>query len=264
MSVRSGGESELQRVPSSRLRGFSPIYQKELARWFSTGRWISQAIVWIGLTALPAISLTAGNQAGSVGRGVSVLSLFIWLGTVPMSIGTIVLAQGTIVEEKMTQTLLWICSKPLSRTAFILAKFAAYAVFIGLIVLGVPVVITYLAAVMFGLPAQLLLNYLVSVLMVYLLLLFILALTIMLGTFFNHVGTVTGLSLFVFFGGAFLNSNQQLRQVEPYTFVALQRYAAETVAGRFPDTAPVAIGTTLLLTMLCLLVASKQMERYEL
>ncbi len=118
---------------------------------------------------------------------------------------------------------------------------------------------------MFGLPpVSFLLGYLVSVLMVYLLLLFILALTLMLGTLFSNIGIVTAIALFVFIGGASLNSNQHLQQIEPYSFSALQRYAVETVAGRFPPEAWIAMGITLILTVLCLLVASWQMERHEL
>lgn len=114
----SDSKSELQRVPSSWLRGFYPIYQKELARWFGTGRWISQLIIWISLTALPAISLAASNQAGSVGRGVSVLSLFIWLGTIPMSIGTIVLAQGTDYYVGDILESCWHCNRAIALRFF--------------------------------------------------------------------------------------------------------------------------------------------------
>lgn len=48
-------------------------------------------------------------------------------------------------------------------------------------------------------------------LIIYLLLLFILALTLMLGTLFNHIGSVTAISLSVFIAGASLYSNQQKR-----------------------------------------------------
>lgn len=256
-------ESKLRPVSGGCLRGFCPIYQKELARWFGTRRWISQLIIWVALTAAPAIGLTPSG--GSTNQGASLLSLFLYLGATPMAIGTIVLTQGAILEEKLTQTLLWVCSKPLSRSAFILAKFAAYAVFIGSILLGGPAIVTYVAALMFGLPSQItLLGYLVSVLMVYLLLMFILALTLMLGTFLSSIGAVTASALFVFFGGATLSSNQQLQQVEPYSFGALPRYAAEAVVGRFSNTAWIAMSSTLSLIALCLLIASWQMERHEL
>ena len=124
------------------LRGFYPIFKKELVRFFGNKRWISSLVLWMGLSAVPTISLiTVGGSSFSANQGIALLSLFLWLGTFPMSIGTIVISQGTIVEEKLTQTLLWICSKPLSGSAFVLAKFAAYAVFIAAIMLGAPALV---------------------------------------------------------------------------------------------------------------------------
>jgi ABC-2 type transport system permease protein len=262
----SARKSGLQPIESSWLRGFRPIYEKELVRWFAKKRWISQLVLWIGLSGVPTISLiTMGGTALSANQGIGILSLFLWLGTTPMSIGTIVLSQGAIIEEKLTSTLLWICSKPLSRPAFILGKFAAYAVFIASIMLGTPALIVYVTAGIFGLPSLVsLLSYLISVLMIYLLLLFLLAVTLMLGTFFNNIGIVTALALLVFIGGASLNTNQQLRQIEPVSFAALQRYAVEAVAGHIPCQALIAMGVTFLLTVGCLALASWQMERHEL
>ena len=254
--------SELQSVSGGWLRGFYPIYQKELSYWFRTHRWISQLIIWISLTAVPAIWMTP-NSAHD--RGVSYLTLFLWLGTTLLSIGTIILAQGTIIEEKLTQTLLWIFSKPLSPAGFILAKFSAYAVFIGVLALAVPAIFIYVAAMLSGLPSKVSpLNYVAAIGMVYLVVLFILALTLMLGSIFNQVRAVTAIALFVFFGGASLNSNPQLRQIEPYSVWALQRDATATIVGQFPDEAWIAMGSTVTLTGLCLLASVWWMKRCEL
>lgn len=198
-------------------------------------------------------------------RGISYLTLFLWLGNTLLSIGTIILAQGTIIEEKLTQTLLWICSKPLSPAGFILAKFSAYAVFLGIIALAAPAIFTYVAAIMSGLPSHVsLLNYLVAIWLVYLVVLFILALTLMLGSIFNQVRAVTAIALFILFGGTGLNSTPQLRQLEPYTVWALQRHATATAIGQFPNEAWIAMGSAISLTILCLLVSVWWMKRYEL
>ncbi|MGB6295522.1 MAG: hypothetical protein WBF90_04955, partial [Rivularia sp. (in: cyanobacteria)] len=183
--------------------------------------------------------------------------------TFPMSIGTIVISQGTIVEEKLTQTLLWICSKPLSGSAFVLAKFAAYAVFIAVIMLGAPALVIGITAAMLGINFNLLIGYFGSILMIYLLLLFLEALTLMLGTFFQKIASVTAIALIVYVAGGSLNANEYLRQIEPYSFAALQRYAVETAAGSFPIQALFPIGTTLLFIVMFLFIASWQMERYE-
>ncbi|MDY6900251.1 MAG: hypothetical protein SWZ49_19580 [Cyanobacteriota bacterium] len=246
------------------LRGFYPIFRKELFRRFGNKRWILSIIIWMSLSAVPTISLAGGiGSSPSASQGIGMLSLFLWLGITPMWIGTIVISQGTIIEEKLTQTLLWIFSKPLSGSAFVLAKFAAFAIFIAVIMLGIPAITIGIAAVLYGLTFNYLLSYFGSILMIYLLLLFLLSLTLMLGTFFNKISSVTAIAFMVYIGGASLNVNRYLRLIEPYSFVALQRYAVQTATGNFPIQASFAIGITLLLIVIFLLIASWKMERYE-
>ncbi|BAY80695.1 hypothetical protein NIES267_01520 [Calothrix parasitica NIES-267] len=245
------------------LRGFYPIFKKELFRKLGNKRWILSLIIWMSLSAVPSISLAGANSSPSASQGIGVLSLFLWLGTIPMWIGTIVISQGAIVEEKLTQTLLWIFSKPLSGSAFVLGKFAAYALFIAVIMLGIPAIVVGIFAVLYGLSFNYLLGYIASILMIYLLLLFILSLTLMLGTFFQKISSVTAIAFMIYIAGASLNVNKYLRLIEPYGFVALQRYAVQTAAGSFPMQASFAIAITLLLIIIFLFIASWKMERYE-
>jgi ABC-2 type transport system permease protein len=256
--------SELQPVVGSWARGFYPIYRKELSYWFGTQRWVSQLFLWLGLGAFSPIAMIMGTPDGGKDRGVAVLTLFLWSGSNAMSIGTILLAQGTIVEEKMKQTLLWIFSKPLSTAGFILAKFAAYAVFIAAIVIAAPSIVAYIAAMIMHLPAQIsIFNYLMGVGMLYLVLLFVLALTIMLGVWLDKTAAVTASAIVVFFSGSTLQSNSHLRWLEPYSVWALQHNSHETMVGQFPLTAWIAMGSTIVLIALFLSIAIWRMKRYE-
>ncbi len=253
--------NQLHPVSSHKFRGFLPVYQKELAYWFGTKRWITQLIIWISLTTVPAIWITP-NDAND--RGVSYLTVFLWLSGSLIAIGTIILSQNTLIEEKLTQTLLWICAKPLSRSALILAKFAAYATLIGTLALGIPAILTYIAAVISGLSTKVsLLNYLIGIAMVYLISLFVLSLTIMLGAICNKVSSVSAIALFVLLCGASLNTHPLLRKIEPYGIWSLQRYATQTLVGQFPGSAAIAISVSILLTLLCLFIAIQQMQKYE-
>lgn len=246
------------------LRGFYPIFRKELFRRFSNKRWIPSLVTWISISAIPTISLVlGGDSTPSLDKGIGVISLFLWLGTAPMSIGTIVISQGAIVEEKLTQTLLWIFSKPLSGSAFILAKFAAYAVYIAVMMLGIPAFLVAIIALTLGISFNLLLSFIVGLMMIYLFLLFILALTLMLGTFFQKISFVSAAAFIVYISGGSLNVNKYLRKIEPYSYAALQRYAVETATGNFPTLAITAILTTFLLITIFLFVASWKMKRYE-
>jgi ABC-2 type transport system permease protein len=243
------------------LKGFLPIYHKEIAYWQKNYRWLSQLIIWLSLTVLPAIAAT---QHGTEDVEISYLTLFIWLTSIFTALGAIVLAQGCIIEEKLTQTLLWIFSKPVSASGFILGKFLSYAVFMGTIALGVPAIFIYLVALVLGLPQQIaFLNYLIAILLVYLLVLFNLAVTLMLGAIFDSIKTVTAIALFVFVGGASLNSNAQLSKFEPYSPFSLRRHAITTLVDGLPQQAWLSISMTVSLTILLLLISFWWMERYE-
>jgi ABC-2 type transport system permease protein len=154
---------------------------------------------------------------------------------------------------------------PLSPAGFILAKFSAYVVFMGMIALAVSAIVTYIAATISGLPPQVSpLNYLLAICMVYLLVLSTLALTLMLGTIFDRVRSVSAIALFIFFGGISSNSNPYLRQIEPYRVWSLQRHATTAISGQFPTAVWIAMGSAIVLTMAYLLVSVWWMKRYEL
>jgi ABC-2 type transport system permease protein len=252
---------EFQRIRGGWLRGFRPIYQKELAYWFGTTRWASQLVIWLGLTVAPVLLATPDN---SPERGISYLAAFLQVGSNLMSIGAVLMAQSAIVEEKLTQTLLWIFSKPLSAAGFILAKFAAYGVFVGSIVVGIPAIAIYLAAAVAGFPPGIsFFNYLLAVWMIYLLVMFSVALTLLLGAMFNRASIVTSIGIFVFLGGTSLGSNPQLRFLQPYSLWALQGNASMALVGKMPPTAWSAMGCAVLMIGLCLSIAIWRMQQYE-
>ncbi len=256
--MRIDRNNDFQRVSSSWHRGFNAIYTKELVARFGNQRWLNQSIVWMILTLTPALMVPADSTHE---RGVAVLSLFLWSGSNMMSIGIIILTQGAIVEEKLSQTLLWIFSKPLLPLGFILGKFSAYAVFIGAIVIGAPSIVVYIYAAISGLPANIsFFNYLVGVWMLYLLLLFVLVLTILLGVLLDRIAAITAIALTIFFSGAGLSSTE-LRSIEPYTVWALQHNSYETMTGRFPVTAWFAMASAIILTGLLLTMAISWMKR---
>jgi ABC-2 type transport system permease protein len=93
--------TELQPVKHEWLRGFHSIYHKELFGWFGTPRWVTQLIIWLGLGALSPIAMIVSNPDAGKDCGVAVLTLFLWSGSNMMLIGTIILSQGSIIEEKL-------------------------------------------------------------------------------------------------------------------------------------------------------------------
>jgi ABC-2 type transport system permease protein len=253
--------SELEPVSKEWFVGFYPIYQKELSYWFRNYRWLSQLIIWMSLTAIPAVWTT---QDSASDRGISYLTLFIWLSGTLTSIGTIFLVQGTIIEEKLTQTLLWVFAKPLSASGFILGKFASYAVLLGTIALGIPAISVFLVAIISGLPPQVSpINYLIAIFLLYLMVLFNLASTLMLGVIFERTRTVTAIAFFIFLAEASFSTISFLRQFESYSVFALQRHGIEIIGSKFPQEAFAAIGLTIASIIICLFIACQWMKRYE-
>jgi ABC-2 type transport system permease protein len=268
-NINTVSRSELNLVTGKWLRGFPSIYRKELATLFGTKRWIIQLLIWLTLiVALPTwitLSIPANILSGLQGRGAGILLALFGFGTTAMSIGSILLVQGTIIEEKLTKTLLWIFSKPLTASGFILGKFAAAAVFVALIIVGTPSIVAYMAAKIIGLPpVSSTWQYLVAVGMIYLSTMFFAALTMMVGTIFNHTRAVMSLALVVFFAGFFLPLIPQLRNVEPYTVWGLSEHAAATFAGNFPSSAWASMGSSIILTGVFLTLAIWRMQQHEL
>ena len=110
-------------------------------------------------------------------------------------------AQGAIVGEKQLGTAAWILSKPVSRSAFVLAKFLAYAVSFVILALLLPSAIFYGQSLLLAGRAPELAPFLAAVGIVVIHTLFYLALTLLLGTLFNTRGPISGVAMGVLFAG---------------------------------------------------------------
>jgi ABC-2 type transport system permease protein len=105
------------------------------------------------------------------------------------------------VREKQLGTAAWILSKPVSRSAFVLAKFVAYTVaFLSLAIL-VPSAVFYGQSVFLAGRAPELAPFLAGVGLLALHTLFYLALTLLLGTIYNTRGPIGGIAMGVLFAG---------------------------------------------------------------
>lgn len=192
-----------------RLGGFGNLLAMEMGDWFGTRRWIVQAVIWLviinGLMAfilfvVPAIDPSEQmNSEMFMALGLSLYFNFVALFG---SIGMIILAQDEIIQEKQTGTAAWILSKPVTRSAFVLAKLLSNLVGGLVFVVGLTAVV---ASVEIYLRSQQVLQplpYLMGIGIILLNLIFYLALVIMLGTFFEQRGAVLGIAVAVLLGGS--------------------------------------------------------------
>jgi len=175
----------------TRLGGFGNMLRKELGQWWGTRMWWVQTLIWVlilnGISTI--VALTETGTPGEVLQ--EVVQTFLPMSVGFIGIGTIISVQGVIVGEKQLGTAAWTMSKPVSRSAFILAKTLAYA--IGYLVTAVTI---FLFTVRRLVPEQLpLIPFLYGDAIVVLGQLFYLTLTLMLGTFFSSRGPIAGIGI---------------------------------------------------------------------
>lgn len=200
------------------LSGFGNILGKELSDWFGTRRWWVQSLVWliilnVGLAiilfVLPnqeasAMHMNAAASGSAADLYQSGLAMFFNTLAMLGSIGIIVLTQDEIIQEKQSGTAAWILTKPVSRASFILSKVLSNAVGASIFILAIPALAAYLeifAATGFTIP---LLPYIEALAVMLLTFTFYIALSLMLGTFFQHRGPILAGTFGVLLGGMIL------------------------------------------------------------
>src|SRR5215211_1276332 len=194
-------------APAVDLKGAGTIFWKELLEWFRTRRFLVTTVVatlimvvipvgvWIvdhdGLTQGRA-TLT-GIEAADVRGGIAtLLSLSTYLG--------ILVTMGMLVKERETGTAQWVFTKPVSRSGYGLAKWAANSIGVVLATVLVPAVIAEgLIAALYDVPDWSWMDQIFSLGLIAIHVPIVVALMLLLGTLFRStiplVATALGLSV---------------------------------------------------------------------
>ncbi len=192
-------------------RGLAPLLGRENRKWWRSRRWMVQLLIWVGLLngllafalyVLPKMAAADGvpispAEALDVGK-----QMFFGLGVIGLSIGAIVLLQDAIIEEKNSGTVEWVLSKPVARTAFILAKLLANGLALAMVMLLVPGVVGYVLFHTFDATAVPLRAFLISGGIIAVNLLFYITLTLLLGVLFKSRAPLLGVALGSLLGGS--------------------------------------------------------------
>jgi len=184
-------------------RGFANLLRKENGEWWHTRRWWMQILLWllivngilaIGLWVVPVVDpADTSDTADNLGIFIQLMAWF------PI-FAVIIIAQGAIIGEKQSGTAAWIMSAPVSRSAFILAKLVANAIGFFVVIILVQGLVAYVQLSLSDGSPLALVPYLVMLALLSLYLLFYLALTLMLGAFFDTRGPVLGIAVAVAIG----------------------------------------------------------------
>ncbi len=221
--------------------GLKNLLSRENSKWWGTSRWWIQTLVWGVITngilllllfLLPFVQATfEGVDPADLEEIPDGITAFFSLAGIAMPIGVVVLVQGSIITEREIGTAEWVLSKPVSRSAFVLAKLFAQSLGILVTFIIIQSLLAYgLVTFNQGTPPPVL-QFLTGVALLGLLLFFYLTLTLMMEVLANARGLVLGVSLGTALGGALLvNLFPGLALVTPFAFpnmipVIVQRMA---------------------------------------
>lgn len=265
----------LQRVNTSGWRlGLANLLRKENQTWWNTRRWWSQALLWAALVnglvvfmlfIMPLMIELASEPPFSRDEILTYgVQAFFQLSALAMSIGVIVLAQGSINDERQSGTVEWVLSKPVSRAAFLLAKLVANGAGILVLLVAVQCAIAYgLLSLKAGEPLPLL-QFSAGVGGLALVLLFYLAVTLAAEVFSTSRNAVLGVSLSLLLGGYLLTGFvDRLALVMPH---GVTRLLPDIALGQAvsPGEVLTPVAVTVLVAIVCVLAALWKFERAEL
>ena len=196
------------------LQGYANLLKKENRSWWKTRFWIVQTIIWLlivnGLLAMilfvaprAEANQAAGQAAAQAGQqdpaepplDMMALTLLFTMGALAPAVGVVIKGQEAVIHEKQTGTAAWVLSKPASRPAFLLSKLTANALGILVTMVVIQGAVAYLQIAIATGTRFPILPFMGGMGLVYLTLLFYLALTLMLGTLFNARGAVIGIPM---------------------------------------------------------------------
>lgn len=205
----------VSKQPRGWATGLSNLLRLELDNWFGSRLWITMILLWGGI--INGMLFLSQNPAE--GFLVSATLYTIFGGLFP-PIAVAIILQASLVEEKKMGTAAWILSKPVARPAFVLAKWIANTLGVLITIVLVPGVIAYLE---FGLlsgvwvpPVQMAMGIGV----IFLVQLFYVNMTLMLGAFYDNGGPVIALPItFHFMQQLFANYLPGIIDLLPWSLI---------------------------------------------
>lgn len=250
-------------------RGLKPLLLRENRKWWGSRRWIVQTLIWVWLLdGMLAFALyVLPNMASADGVAISAADaldagrqMFFGLGVLGLGIGAIVLLQDAIIEEKSTGTAEWVLSKPLSRTAYVIAKLLPNLLGMAVTMLLIPGLIGYWLFYSFDPTAFTLSGFLTSGGIVALHLFFYITLTLLLGVLFNSRPPLLGIALGSLFGGSFVPV-QAILQFTPWKLGELS--ILPMMGEALPPMAFTMLVSTAVWSLIFIAAAIWQMNRLE-
>lgn len=177
-------------------RGLNNLLHAEMGGWWKTSAWWIQALIWVGVVNM-SIASVIWSSAEDAPEGIALYALFSCLFP---TIAIIVILQDAIIGEKELGTAAWVLSKPVSRTAFVVAKLIAHSLGVLVTMTLLPGLVAYIQISLAGSEWLNPLNFVAGMSVIWLYQLFFLTLTLMLGVLNDKRAAVIGIPLALAFG----------------------------------------------------------------
>jgi ABC-2 type transport system permease protein len=186
-------------------RGFGNLFRSENNLRWGRNRWVLSALIWLGIlngfVFLVAYGEAEGGRLTPAEIAAEGLAVFMTFGTIATAVGVVTGVQGAIIREKQLGTAAWVLSKPVSRSAFILAKLLSHSLVYLTLPLILPSLVFYAQSQMLWGQIPPVSQFLAGWLVMALHMLFYVSFTIMLGTLFSSRGPVSAIGLGLLFSG---------------------------------------------------------------
>ncbi len=181
-------------------RGLSNMLRAEKGGWWKTIAWWVQSLIWIVVVNM-SIAAVIWGSSGDVSAGIALYALFSCLFP---TIAIIIILQDAIIGEKELGTAAWVLSKPVSYTAFVVAKLIAHSSGVLVTMTILPGIVAYIQISLAGGEWLNPVNFVAGMGIVWLYQLFFLTLTLMLGVLNDRRAAVIGIPLALAFGSQLL------------------------------------------------------------
>ena len=132
-------DTDTVRRPFPILPGMGGLLRGELARWLGR-RGLVHLVVWTILVQTALLIDTVHSDLAVGWRGFDMLVQLWWVLLPPAAIG---IAQNALVEERHDDTAPWVLSKPVSRSAYVVAKILGTTIGVATIGLVLQAVLAY-------------------------------------------------------------------------------------------------------------------------
>jgi ABC-2 type transport system permease protein len=247
-------------------RGFGNLFRSENNLRWGRNRWIVSSLIWLailnGLVFLVAYGEAEGG-ATTAEIAAEGLAIFMTFGTIATAVGVVTGVQGTIIREKQLGTAAWVLSKPVSRSAFILAKLLSHTLVYLTLPLILPSLVFYAQSQMLWGQVPPSSQFLAGWLVMALHMLFYVSFTIMLGTLFSGRGSVSAIGLGFLFGGQIFPNflPQWVTMLFPWKLSGLA--TALALGQPLPPGWIIPIIATLAWTIVFIVIALRRFEREE-